>query len=226
MISTLNVRANHHNSCEDSLLVVENESSIDGIISDGCSTGINSHFASQAFCYAFQVAGRSGPFTEDYAVVAVKKRIRELVAHLGISSAHVLATCMLFHYNKLDKVLRIRVFGDGYYYVNGKEYEIDQNNTPDYLGYHLHDTYGEFGVYLNKCPEIYYENVDNFIICSDGIKSIQRSQFAEITGGPTPIVLFSNPQSTNYLARMWNLLKREHYTLSDDLSIISYDSNS
>jgi hypothetical protein len=226
MIATLNVRADHHNSCEDSVLVVESENFIDGIISDGCSTGIKSHFASQALCYAFKEVGLRDAWVDDVVLKSVKTRLLAVCAALGLEEMNLLATLILFHYNKSDKTLRIRVFGDGYYYINDVEYIIDQNNTPDYFGYHIYKDPISFDNYLKKYPELVYDNVERFMICSDGITRISRSAMQQdATVNPNKL-LFHPPTSKNYLERMWNLIKRDKFALTDDLTIVSYGKNS
>lgn len=222
MISKLNVRADHHNSCEDSLHYFESESFIDGIISDGCSTGVKSHFASQAFCYAVEELALNDAYTDDIVLKEVRERLIDVKSALGLTEMNLLATLVLFHYNKNDKTLRIRVFGDGYYYVNDVEYVVDQNNTPDYFGYHLNDSIVQFNEYLEKYPEIVYYDVDRFMICSDGITRICRSAMQQDATVDPNKLLFHPPTTENYLERMWNLIKRDKFGLSDDLSIISY----
>jgi len=225
MIATLNVRADHHNSCEDSVLVVENENFIDGIISDGCSTGIKSHFASQAYCYAFEQVA-SGNSVNDNVLREMKLRLLALSGVLGLEEMNLLATVILFHYNKIDNILNIRVFGDGYYYINDVEYIVDQNNTPDYLGYHIYKNPTDFDEYLKKYPSMTYYDVERFMICSDGITRISRSAMQQNATVDPNKLLFHPPTSKNYLERMWNLIKRDKFSLTDDLTIVSYGKDS
>jgi len=225
MLSTLNVRAESHNSCEDSLWVQEKDGFIDGIISDGCSTGIKSHFASQAICYAFKEAMMGlDTMTDGFVIKTALASLRGVAGILGLTEMHLLGTVMAFNYEKLTKTLTIRVFGDGVYYINDIEYIIDQNNTPDYLGYHLKDNAMQFNDFLDKYPYKVFYNVNRFMICSDGIKSIVRSSLHPATTLDPNVLLFHPPESENYLTRMWNKLKMNKFTLGDDLSIISYVS--
>jgi hypothetical protein len=225
MISILNTRADKHNSCEDSVFVLEDEHYINGIISDGCSSGKNSHFASQAFCYAFAEVSKTGCLTHDEVIKAAKLRILATCTALGLQpDPHLLATCILFDYDKVNKILKIRIFGDGYYYINDVEHVIDQNNIPNYMGYHLYDSPVTFDNYLKKFPEEIYESVDKFMICSDGITRIERSAFQrDATIDPNKL-LFKAPNNKTYLQRMWNLIRRDGFGLSDDLTIVSYVS--
>lgn len=220
MLSVLNQRSNTHNSCEDSVYVCENQDVIYGVVADGCSTGIKSHFASQALCYA--VANNSGlQVTGDYTIMCIMRDLRRVANLFNLSAMNMLSTAMFFVYFKKDKRLKVRVFGDGFYFVNNVEFCIDQNNEPDYIGYHLWDEGAELNDFLSKYKEEVYEDVDSFHICSDGIMAIDRTPL-HVEPKHLPGILMHPPMSANYLTRMWNLLKRDHYTLGDDLTIVSY----
>lgn len=220
MLSTLNVRSSTHNSCEDNLFVRETEDSIVGIVADGCSSGVKSFFASQLLCYSFAKNASEGiqNATSDIVVKSMMDDIDSLRLILNLTEYNFLSTAILFHYYKDTKRLRVRHFGDGFYSVNGMEYILDQDNTPDYMAYHT-DNQEE---YLLKYPGGIYDGVGRFMIASDGIDRIERSQFAPDPKSKGYMMLYDKPTSDNYLARMWNILKNDHYFVSDDLSIISY----
>lgn len=222
MLSTLNINGNSHVKCEDSVWIKETEHVIEGGIFDGCSSGINSHWASQLLVYLFTNATNilNSKSVCEHTVLYVLYALRELKVMLGLNVTNFESTALLFYYNKVTKTLFVRSFGDGCYYVNGKEYLIDQNNIPDYLAHHIHKTQKELVEFINKYPIQIYSDVENFKICSDGIKAIVSSQYEDVRN-PLDLLL-APPTSKNYLPRMWNILKREHFTLSDDLSIISY----
>lgn len=221
MISVLNVISSTHNSCEDSFFIQENEIFIWGGVFDGCSTGIKSHWASQTFAYVFNRIECEN-ITSNMAVLLAYHELRAIKNTLDLIDLNFLSTSILFRYNKSTEKLEVRIFGDGFYYVNDVEYEIEQNNTPDYLGYHLDGGFMKFMAFINKYPVISYDNVTSFRICSDGIKSIGISQFVDNDGTDPMSLLFGRPTSENYLKRMWNILKRKHFSNSDDLTIISY----
>jgi hypothetical protein len=136
---------------------------------------------------------------------------------------NLLSTIVLFEYSPFTEQLKIRALGDAVYYVNGVEYVIDQNNEPDYLAYHLDVSYDEFQEYLDKYPVRVYQDVESFAICSDGILSFERSQFQAAPKIDNPIeFILKEPNSTNFLTRMFNVLTKDKYIIKDDLSIISY----
>ena len=217
MLSILNQRGGLHNSCEDTVLAVETEHVIYGGVFDGCSSGKNSHWASQTLAYLFEYSfGLS-----DGIISLTLARMEDIARVTGTNVVNFESTAILFHYHKETKKLRVRAFGDGIYFVNGVEYEIDQNNTPDYMAHYMFVRGLQVLDYYKRNPIQEYENVDNFQICSDGLKAINTNQYEKTDREPMSLLL-APPTSENYLKRMWNILHREKFTLSDDLSIISY----
>lgn len=214
MLSKLCVRGTHKNQCEDAVFVKETASSIWGCVCDGCSTGINSHFASQLLCYLVKDLGVC--CTTEQALMYYVLKLRTLIDSLNLTEIHLLSTLIAFNYDKQEKTLTLLPIGDGVYYVNDKEYTIDQNNIPDYLAYHVKESID----FKSRYPSIEYRDVDSFQICSDGIKSFTISQFE--SSDKSPELLLSVPTSENYLQRTFNILTKNKWTILDDLSIISY----
>lgn len=223
MLSKLCVRASDKNTCEDSIFVKETNTHIIGCLADGCSRGIKSSFASQLLCYVYESNFPYG-YLNDAFIFEMIYGIRRVAGALSLDEMNLLSTFIPFIYNKDTKKLKIRVFGDGYYQVNGVEYNVKQNNTPNYIGYHINRSHLEIQHYLYKYPELIYKDVESFIICSDGIDSLQESQFT--SSGIDPVaLLLSPPDAENILERRYNILKRKKITNGDDLSIITYKTD-
>lgn len=227
-LSILNRKSETHNSCEDTLWVDQNSKWIFGGVFDGCSTGINSHWASQTLAYLFRQSIFSlyaiNPIQalSDIAIKLIIGNIRALALAMGLDCMNFLSTAILFVYSKDTKVLYIRCFGDGVYYINDVEYIIEQNNTPDYLGYLINKNTEDINEYLKKYPVQTYDEVSRFIICSDGIQQVQAPQLLDTDPTIDVSKLLALPNNTYYLIRMYNLLKQQKFILNDDLSIISY----
>jgi hypothetical protein len=222
MISILNQRGGTHNSCEDSVWVKETENQICGAVFDGCSSGIKSHWASQTLSYLFNSVWKSGMvILLDQTIGLVLAKMEEIARLTATDVVNFEATALLFIYMKKEKTLYIRAFGDGVFYVNDIEYEIDQGNRPEYLAHNMFVRGNQVTDYYKKNPIQTFENVDKFQICSDGIKAINANQY-EVNNIDPMTKLLAIPTSENYLERMWNILKNNKFTLSDDLTIISY----
>ena len=220
MISTLNKISSTHNSCEDSIFVKDLDGFIYGGVFDGCSQGINSAWASQTMAYVFGQYAES--LTSDDTAKLVKMELSMWKSSLNLTQENFESTAILFVFEKQTARLTIRAIGDGFFFVNGTEYELDQNDKVDYFGDHLNDSDDQFNAFMEKYPVQVFENVTDFKICSDGIQRIERSQFADPTELDPLKLLFAPPVSSNYLNRQWNILKNNKFFLSDDLSIISY----
>jgi len=160
MLSTLNVIANHKNNCEDNFLVVERNSIIYGGIFDGCSTGIHSAWASQTISYIvnFAIEQEIDILSDNFINYCLLSELEYMSKRLNISHMNFLSTCILFKYDKTNNIFSIRTFGDCYYYLNDIEYIVDQNNTPDYLGYQMFSKNKD--EFFKKYPVLtYYESI-------------------------------------------------------------------
>lgn len=244
MISTLCRIADHKNQREDNLHVVETDQYIMGIVSDGCSTGKDSAFSSQTYVYAFQTAIRRldgyesivGPiqgipdtFTNFFlhSLTSVAK-----LFNLNIRSNpdaqmpfDMLATAIMFGYDKTTKRLVVEAYGDGTVYANGKPHVLDQDNKPDYLGYYLtDDQFLVFNRHREMRTKLIIDDVENFVICSDGIDKFRTSSLVA-PGIEKPVeYLLSDIVAPLSLNKNFNILKKKGWFIIDDLSVIAYDS--
>lgn len=221
MISILNVATPNHKSCEDSYFLKENDDKIYGGVFDGCSSGINSAWASQTFAYLFS---KYEDPCSNFSVHSAVMEMTLLSRLLQLKTEQLWSTCILFEFNKSTRELLVRLFGDGFYFINDLEYVVDENDRVDYISNHfgpgggLHD-------YLLARPMLSYKDVSSFRICSDGIKSLKRSQFfAETTINPMELLMHP-PTGGNYLTRQWNIIKKNNFVNNDDITIISYVHN-
>lgn len=227
MLSKLNVRGGDHEKCEDSLFVVEDENSIRGGVFDGCSTGQNSHWASQTLAYLYERYARDPKVwsvVNNYTTRLVVQDLVGICQTLKKDEMHFLSTALLFEYNKESRSLYVRAFGDGSFFVDGVENTIHfPRNEPDYLGYLLRSPdYSTVSNYLDRYPIKVYPEVGGFQICTDGIEAFSISQFKDPKIIDPLALLLHPPDWGNYLARMWNKVRKDGWTLRDDLSIISY----
>lgn len=224
MLSTLYVKESlgKKECCEDNIWVEESTQYIVGCICDGCSTGIKSSFASQLFCYLFQKEMFYPTLCNSLMEVIIAE-MSDIADRLDIKEMNLLSTFIPFIYYKDSRKLRLRVFGDGFYRINEVDYVIEQDNTPDYIGHSINNSFAQNTIYLDKYPELIYENVDSFIISSDGINSLQQNQFVQLdcTQDPKEFLL-AKPDSSNCLQRRYNILRRNKVNNSDDLGIILY----
>lgn len=241
MISILNKRSTTHpNWCEDNYFIKETDEFIVGAVLDGCSTGINSHFASTAFKYALEKAyNEQNTDFVDYEMYfyslfnKVHITLVDLKYILDLSDLQLLSTIVFFIYNKRDKELYVRFIGDGTIIVNGVPYTNDESNAPDYLAYHVGVGFQNW-ILTRRVEQ--FVNVQNFAICTDGIDSFVNLKNPHIPKQIAIDFLLQNDEYsalTNQLNKKFNILtnrdeelKRSDelywWDIKDDLTIIKY----
>jgi len=218
MISKISKRGSAHDSNEDFMIIKETDSHIRGILCDGCSTGISSKFASELTCRTFAVSMDRKQFLEDNDIEFHFIKVQYLLRSLELPMEHGFTTAILFEYDKETKILKTRFFGDGCIDVNGEFKEIDQDNIPDYFIYHK-----DYTDYLLKYPVVVYEDVEFFTISTDGLISFSRNQFDITEESHNPVEWLVVPVlASNMLERRYNILARNGWKHSDDLTLISY----
>lgn len=225
MISTLCINANHKTKCEDTVWVSKSDELIVGGVFDGTGSGVNSHWASQTLAYVFDAkANFPTVILSDHGINDIRHTLKAMAEILDLPRSCFLSTAFIFKYEITAKKLSIRCLGDGSYFINNIEYKIDRGASYECIGDYIYAEPAEFKAFLERYPIIRYEGVNSFQICSDGIDRIEQSQFIDCPTDPLSLLL-ANPGSPNYLERMWNILKRQKFTLGDDLSIISYSTD-
>lgn len=249
MIQILNKRSSTHpNWCEDNYWVNETDKYIQGAVLDGCSTGINSHFASTLIKYSFEKVSnyifiKYGAFTQHNPVFyfsliigGVRDNLINIKSSLNLIELNLLSTIVFFFYNKENKSLWIKFIGDGVIYIDGNEIVNDENNIPDYIGYHLNEPWAEFYSWIRSRRTLNFENVENFAICSDGIHSLVNLKNPHINKEVAINFLIIDDQwkrLENGLNKKFNILtnrdeelKRSDelywWDIKDDLTIIKY----
>jgi hypothetical protein len=222
MVSLLNKIGNKKNRCEDSYLFKENDNFIWGGVFDGCSSGINSAWASQTLAYIYDKVDIN-VFLYETILEDFWKSLETSVRMFGITEEHFLSTAILFKYDKLNHVLSVRPLGDGVIFVNGVKKVYDQKNLPDYLAYHIGNPY-QLNTFYNRYPVEYYDEVTSFHICSDGIDSFALPQSKEKIQEPIDFLTSCN-LSENHLVRKFNILQKQGWLIHDDLTILSYEES-
>ena len=147
-IYTLLRRGNQHKDfCEDFTMSFPLETHWLGIVSDGCSSGKASHFASNLACKIIrQILNQySEIFTQEADIQVIGKKILLLFmenlaktqAFLAIPEEELLATVLLAIHHYETKETFIGVLGDGVVVCDEEIHVYDHDNAPDYPAQHL-----------------------------------------------------------------------------------------
>lgn len=135
----------HKDYCEDFAIIVEKQDyKLFGVF-DGCSSGVESHFASAFIAKIiraeFQKLDKEIQNQPLFvinkllynSILSLKKQKKELI----LQTNELLSTFLLFLYNSVADEGIIVVAGDGVVSINGKSVIIDENNAPNYVAYHI-----------------------------------------------------------------------------------------
>lgn len=228
----------HTHHCED-FFIIENLTDTEKLIAvmDGCSMGKESVFASHLFGKVLRAIAKQNYYkdfvnkTEEMSLkVKLKEVLEEMFQTLNtikrsiyLEMHEMLSTLILGVISVNENKAEIVVIGDGLICIDGNFKEFDQNDKPDYLGYHL-----------NKDFNIWFENHSQFIsiqefkdlsICTDGIYSFKNLKSKEKQKSEDEIANFFMADKIgefpdNLLDRKILSLEKEGYIPTDDLAII------
>ncbi|MBW1297501.1 protein phosphatase 2C domain-containing protein [Aquimarina litoralis] len=153
--STLKIGNFHTNYCED-FLVVEKISSDKFIVAvmDGCTMGKESVFASILIGKILRNIAKE-EFYKEFLNKTSKKlavllqeileklflQLKTTKNNLGLETEELLSTLIIGVVDEDTSNGEFLAIGDGLIYFDGDLLEFEQNDKPDYLGYHLHEDF-------------------------------------------------------------------------------------
>ncbi len=176
----------HLNQNEDYLTVNEigNKRLLMAVM-DGCTMGIDSHFASTLIGKLLKKIAKE----MDYKAFVEKKQeelkpllrkvmqtlfeaLQKLQSQLDLKREELLSTLILGVVDLEGRNAEFLTIGDGLICCNDQEFEYEQDNRPDYLGYHLK---ADFEVwYASQKQRLSLESIDDLSIATDGIFTFKR----------------------------------------------------
>lgn len=237
--ATLAMGEYHVNHCEDHLLIEEMfGGQLLCAVMDGCTMGEDSHFASALAGKllrkivkerSFQAFHNSlpAPLPLDNELKEVLRQffseLKSIKNQLFLETKELLTTLLLLLIDEKTDSGIVLVIGDGLVSVNGKVTVFDQDNKPDYIGYHLNE---DFEMWFEKqTQKILIESIQDISISTDGIETF------ETVGNPVdkenidPIHYLLNDKIGNDRSEMLNVkmktMEREFgLKPTDDLAII------
>jgi hypothetical protein len=171
----------HTNHNEDSYVVAE----LGGhhqllAVMDGCSMGTESHFASTLVRKLLREISKKMSFKafaeqrEESAAVYLGIVLRQLFQRLArlknellLDQYELLTTLLLTIVDTQQRTAEVIAIGDGLIGYNEELIEYEQNNQPDYLGYHVS---GDFDNWLSRQTQrLSLQNIHHLSLSSDGI---------------------------------------------------------
>jgi len=176
--------------CEDFLFHTELSTGLYlAAVMDGCSMGKDSQFASHLFAKILhkvskelsyrEFAGDIPPFSEQELGGLGKEIIKEIWHNLKsisqtlyLDKLELLSTLNLTLFQRKTSSAWVMLIGDGFIVAGEEIIEIDQDNRPDYLAYHLKE---DFDSWFTQQKGIYeFEGIQQLILATDGVDSFEK----------------------------------------------------
>jgi len=210
-----------------------------GAVMDGCSSGKETYFASTLYgkilgktCRMlhyldrinpeFSIERIDGAFIGKFLLNQIFDDLIKVQQLLATELVEMLSTLILLVYHPESKDAWINISGDGFIAYDKQVLEIDQNNIPDYMAYHLDTKFDQWMVAFSRTYPLV--NKSDISISTDGI-----SKFFSFAGGrqrtidPVQYLLIDDTlkDTDNMLEEKFRILQEEHGLVPyDDLGMI------
>ncbi|WP_445721635.1 protein phosphatase 2C domain-containing protein [Flavobacterium sp.] len=173
----------HENYCEDSLYYGKyGKDKMLFAVMDGCTTAMESHFSStliskiiKKIClekgYKDFVAyshKKSSLETELKSIMSdLMQELKTIKNQLLLDTKELLTTLLLLLVDQTTNEGILLAIGDGFVNINGTITDLEQDNKPDYLGFHCNDDFESF--YTSQKHIIRINTISDITIATDGI---------------------------------------------------------
>lgn len=154
-------------------------------VSDGCSMGIESYFAATLIgkllrkiskSIYYQSFIQSTIHTNNQLLFNILNQLFQQLSfiknELDLEINELLSTLILSVIDTNNQTAEIITIGDGLVVCNDKLYEYEQNNRPDYLGYHLHKKFDDW--FKNQEQLLSLQNIQDISLSTDGIFTFRQ----------------------------------------------------
>ncbi|RFS17851.1 protein phosphatase 2C domain-containing protein [Emticicia sp. C21] len=206
-------------------------------VMDGCTMATDSYFASTLVGKLLRKITKEKSYKAFYGLDSyttpesyLKAILADLFNELSfirnqlmLETAELLTTLVIMLVDKKEKQGIVMAIGDGLVCINGQITDFDQNNVPDYVGYHLHKDFEEW--YSAQQQKILFHEIQDIIVATDGIFTfmpINKTNYASAID-PMNFLLFDKANKQNSEMLSWQLKHLEfEYGLkpTDDLAMI------
>lgn len=237
--STLQIGDYHINHCEDYLFTGNiGDDKVLCAVMDGCTMAIDTYFASTLVGKLLRKISIEKGYRELYSLETIsndidsylksilKELFKELVIiknQLLLERNELLTTLIILLLDKKTNKGVVLVVGDGLVNINGIITEFDQDNKPDYLGFHLAEDFDTW--YDNQKQKIFFDQIEDISIATDGILMFEKVKKVENTDSINALeYLILDKTELDYEEMLnFKLKKLEHnfgLKPTDDLAII------
>jgi hypothetical protein len=235
--TTLQIGELHTNHCEDYFITAEiGKNKFLCAVMDGCTMGTESYFAATLTGKLLRKISREYSYKEfllkesvDLQLILERitkqlfEELRSAKNILQLEREEVLNTLLIGVIDTNHRSGEFLCIGDGLICINNRLFEFEQDNKPDYLGYHLHEHFDSW--YAKQQQRISAQDLQDFSLATDGIftfKKYDNKTYAN-PGDVIELLLVDTVGSNSS-----NMLNRKLYDIQtnwglkpgDDLAII------
>jgi serine/threonine protein phosphatase PrpC len=178
----------HTNHCDDYVMTAElDKQRFLCAVMDGCTMGTNSYIASGITGIVLRKIAKEinyRTFKEkneiDLKILLIEilsklfHELRLIKNQLQLERDELLSTLTLVLVDLDLGIAESISIGDGLIYCNGQSFEYEQNDKPDYLGYHLDEDFENW--YSGQKQRLSLRNINDLSISSDGIFTFKNYQ--------------------------------------------------
>ena len=207
-------------------------------VMDGCSSGTDSHLASTLIGKILRKLAKQESYREfaERTQFTIKEQLEKVSLnlfselqtinrHLDLERDEILSTAIIGVVDIENIQAEFIIIGDGVIHIDGETIEYENDNKPDYIGYHLKMDKQEW--FEKQTQKKSVSTFKDLSISTDGIhtfKNFDGKSYKTIEPNEIAQQFFSDRQfenSENKLKKTLIKLKEEYGLLpSDDLTII------
>lgn len=235
--TTLQIGELHTNYCEDYLITAKiGKNKLLCAVMDGCTMGTDSYFAATLTGKLLRKISKEYNYKEFLSIesaglqLILKKITKQLFEELRdaknmlqLEREEVLNTLLIGVIDTNNRTGEFLCIGDGLICINNRLFEFEQNDKPDYLGYHLHEEFNSW--YSKQQQRISAQDIQDFSLATDGIFTFKKFNNKAYTE-PDDVVKFllvdtGESNNSNMLnMKLYDIRTNWGLKAGDDLAII------
>lgn len=238
-LSTIGEFHTNHNEDATAITEIGKDRTLMAVM-DGCSMGKESHFASTLIAKLIRKIGKELSYKAfiEKTKAPLNNLLKEILNQLfldliqlknqlHLQEEEILSTLIIGIIDEHENEVLILTIGDGLVCANGNLFEYEQDDKPDYLGYHLKEEFNQW--YNNQSQLLDLKNVKDLSISTDGIftfKNFDGKEYPNISEENIieSLLIDSNwKHQENRLAKKVLEIKNKFGLIpSDDLTILRF----
>ncbi|KAA2243228.1 stage II sporulation protein E (SpoIIE) [Chitinophaga agrisoli] len=207
-------------------------------VMDGCTMGIDSYFAATLTGRVLRKIAKAKSYEAFYnpraATISLEEQLKTILKELFcelqslqnqllLDKKELLSTLILLLADTQQDQALIVTIGDGVIALNGVITEYDQDNKPDYIGYHLSEDFEEW--YAGQQQTLQVSGIKDISIATDGASTFTNLQTKPTDDDIDPVhyllVDSSKTGSDDMLHLKLKYLEHHHGLMpTDDLAVI------